>query len=69
MSNSLKGVYYMKKTIGVIFDECDILKLEDDAKRNGRLVSSHVRYIVQCYLNTIKEENQVKNNVDSSEDT
>ena len=51
----------MKKTIGVIFEDDDIKLLQKDAKTNGRLLSSHVRFIVLDYLNNLNklQENQV----------
>lgn len=48
----------MKKTIGVIFEQDTIDELENDAKKNGRLLSSHIRYIVECYLEKLAAENK-----------
>ena len=39
-----------KKTISVIFNENQINILEKDADKNGRLLSTHIRYIIQQYI-------------------
>lgn len=39
-----------KKTISVIFDNNQLSILEKDADKNGRLLSTHIRYIIQQYI-------------------
>lgn len=47
----------MKKTISVIFEEEQLNKIEADAQKNGRLLSTHIRYIVQQYIEKLDREN------------
>ena len=45
-----------KKTIGVIFTDDQSKFLEKDSEKNGRLLSTHIRYIIQQYID--KETNK-----------
>ena len=45
----------MKKTISVIFEESQLKTLSQDAEKHGRLLSSHIRYIIQQYLKKLEE--------------
>lgn len=51
----------MKKTVSVIFTDDQIMKLEKDAETNGRLLSSHIRFIVQKYLEQLDRNEDFSN--------
>ena len=63
MLNYLEGELEMKKTVSVIFEESQLDKLTTDGKKHGRLLSSHIRYIVTKYLENleIEEKDNAKN--------